>query len=53
MEATLERTETPPLIEALEIIQKSMAIYGGRGLVSADEVCDLLLDLQQLIGRAS
>jgi hypothetical protein len=50
-------TDTTPIeadageLEALELIDKGLAIASNRSLVSADEVTDLLLDIRRAITR--
>ncbi len=46
-------TESRSLEQALSLIDRSLATFQARELVSADEVADLLLDLRLLLVSVS
>jgi hypothetical protein len=46
-------TESQALEQAIALIDRSLATFQARELVSADEVADLLLDLRLLLASAS
>jgi hypothetical protein len=45
-------TESKALEQALALIDRNLAVFQARELVSADEVADLLLDLRLLLVSA-
>lgn len=47
-----QTTEAPVITEALTVIDRSLAQLGGRELISAAEMSDLLLDLRLLLMAA-
>lgn len=47
--ALMERDREQDLDEAVTIIDHNLTIAANRGLISSDEVSDMLLDLRRLI----
>lgn len=48
-----ETIDTAAVIEAMSTIDEGLARFASRGLVSSDEISDLLLDLRGILAGAA